>query len=190
MNQVPPWPVETEAPKKYENNLSLFLLLLVIPLLVWKDAFTAASNLMESDFIQKDASKAQFLIWLTLGILILMNLIIWMKLKGKPEYGRSEVITLFFTIFGTYIIWSYLVTGMFMGNFRNEQPLYLLNLLLFWGLMGKSVSPFHENNARERFPEDRWALYFGVVILVILLLPVLSVVLYEGFPKANLRFPL
>lgn len=184
------WPVETEAPKKYENNLSLFLLLLVIPLLVWKDAFTAASNLMESDFIQKDASKAQFLIWLTLGILILMNLIIWMKLKGKPEYGRSEVITLFFTIFGTYIIWSYLVTGMFMGNFRNEQPLYLLNLLIFWGLMGKSVSPFHKNNARERFPEDRWALYFGVVILVILLLPILSVVLYEGFPKANLRFPL
>jgi hypothetical protein len=184
------WPVDKEAPKKYENHLSLFLLLLIIPLLVWKDAFTAASNLMESNFIQNDALRAQLLIWLTLGILILMNLIIWMKLKGKPEYGRSEVVTLFFAIFGTYITWSYLVSGMFMGNFRNEQPLYLINLLLFWGLMGKSVSPFHENHDREHFPQDRWTLYFGVVILVILMLPVLSVALYGGFPKANLRFPI
>jgi len=184
------WPVDKESPKKYENNLSWFLILMVIPLLVWKDAFTAASNLMESSFIQNDPSKAQFLIWLTLGMLILVNLIIWMKLKGKPVFGRHEVATLFFLIFGTYITWSYLVSGLFMGNFRNEQPLYLLNLLLFWGLMGKSVSPFDENHAREQFPKDRWALYFGVVILVILLLPVLSILLYGGFPKANLRFPL
>jgi len=184
------WPVEKEVPKRYETNFSWFLILLVIPLLVWKDAFTAASNLMESSFIQNDASKAQFLIWLTLGTLLLINLIIWQKLKGKPVYGRSELITLFFSVFGTYMLWSYLVSGLFMGNFRNEQPLYLLNLLLFWGLMGKSPSPFDENHARERFPRDRWALYFGIVILVILLLPVLSVALYGGFPKANLRFPI
>lgn len=184
------WPEDKEAPKKYENNLSLLMILVVIPLLVWKDAFTAASNLMESNFIQNDASKAQFLIWLTLFILILTNLVIRMKLKGKLYYGKNEVMTLFFAIFSTYIIWSYLVTGLFMGNFRNEQPLYLLNLLVFWWLIGKSTSPFKENHSSESFPKDRWAAYFGVVIFVILLLPLISMWINNGLLRANLRFPI
>jgi hypothetical protein len=184
------WPVENEAPKKYENSLSLLLILLVIPLLVWKDAFTSASNLMESSFIQNDASKAQLLTWLTLFILIAMNLAVRLKLKGKLSYGRNELIALFFAVFGTYLLWSYLVTGMFMGNFRNEQLLYLLNLLVFWGLIRKSTSPFNEHHARERFPKDHWGAYFSIVILVIFLLPLIALMINPGLPHANLRFPI
>jgi hypothetical protein len=184
------WPVEKEGPKKYENNLSLFLILLVIPLLVWKDAFTAASNLLESNFIQNDPSKAQFLVWLTLFILVAMNLMVRLNLKGKPSFGRDELLTLFFSVFGTYILWSYLVTGMFMGNFRNEQPLYLINLLVFWWLIGKSASPFKEHPASDSYLKDHWVGYFGVVIFVVLLLPLISMMIHDGLPHTNLRFPI
>jgi hypothetical protein len=184
------WPSDNEAPKRYENNLSLFLILMVIPLLVWKDAFTSASNLIESNFIQNDASKAQFLAWLTLFILIIMNLIIRLKLKGKLIYGRNEVMTLFVTVFSTYILWSYLVTGLFMGNFRNEQPLYVLNLIVFWILIRKSESPFHGQHTRELFPKDRWWTYFGLIIATIILLVLLSMMINGGLLKGNLRFPI
>ncbi|HWR99224.1 MAG TPA: hypothetical protein VN249_01350, partial [Prolixibacteraceae bacterium] len=183
------WPVENEAPKKYENRLSLWLILLIIPLLVWKDAFNV-TQLLTLKFVQEDTSRAWFIMLLTLFILVLMVLIVWLKLRGKMSYGRSEVMTLFLTIFTTYIVWSYLVTGIFMGVVRWEQPLYVLNLLLFWWLAGKAESPFHKNHARELFPKDKWALYFGVVILIVFLLPIISLMVNGGFPNANQRFPI
>ncbi len=183
------WPSENETPKKYENRLSFWLILLVIPLLVWKDAFTS-SELLKSSFIQNDASKAMFITVLTLIILALMIIISWIKLKGKLSYGRTEVMALFFSIFTTYIAWSYLVTGLFMGVVRWEQPLYFLNLILFWWLMGKTTSPFNDNHTRELYPKDRWLLYFGAVILIIFLLPIISLMINGGFPNANQRFPI
>lgn len=183
------WPSENEAPKKYENRLSFCLILLIIPLLVWKGAFTTG-ELLKSNFIQNDAAKALFITLLTLFILIMIIIISWFKLKGKLSYGRNEAMTLFFAIFCTYIAWSYLVTGLFMGGFRSEQPLYVLNLILFWWLMGKTESPFNEKHTRELFPKDRWALYFGVVILIIFLLPIISLMVNGGFPNANQRFPM
>lgn len=183
------WPTETEPPKKYENGFSLMVILLIVPLLVWKDAFTFG-ELIKSNFIQNDASKVQFLTLLTLAILAIINLVVRMNLKGKPAFGRGEVMTLFLSLFLTYIIWSYLVTGMFMGNFRSEQPLYLLNLLVFWWLIRKWESPFGDSYEIKIFRKDRWWLYFAIVIVVILLLPLFSQMMHGGTPKANLRFPL
>jgi hypothetical protein len=97
---------------------------------------------------------------------------------------------LFFSVFTVYIILSYLVTGIFMGNFRSEQPLYVLNLLAFWFLIRKSVSPFRDENAEIHAPKDRWALYFGLTLVVIILLPLMVQLMHGGVPNANIRFPL
>jgi hypothetical protein len=183
------WPSETEAPRRYENVLSLLLILVIIPLLVWKDAFRM-SEIIKSNFLQNDTSKALFLSLLTLIILGIMNLIVRLNLKGKELFGRKEAMVLFFSVFTVYIILSYLVTGIFMGNFRSEQPLYVLNLLAFWFLIRKSVSPFRDENAELPAPKDRWALYFGLTLLVISLLPLMVQIMHGGVPNANIRFPL
>ena len=183
------WPAEFETPKRYGNILSLILILLIVPLLVWKDAFTTG-ELMKSGFIHNDASKAQFLLLLTLLILAVMNMVVRLNLNGKLSFGRREAWILFLPLFCTYIVWSYLVTGLFMGNFRSEQPLYLLNLLLFWILIRKSESPFHPYSAPENEPKDRWIRYFGVVVTLILLLPLLTQMIHGGIPNTHLRFPI
>jgi len=183
------WPSEADAPKKYENNLSLMIILLIVPLLVWKEAFLL-SDLMKSNFIQNYASKALFLMLLTITILVVMNLIVRLKLIGKTSYGRSEVMTLFLVLFSTYIVWSYLITGLFMGNFRSEQPLYVLNLIAFLILIRKSKSPFKGILVRKFYPKDRWALYFGLTLAIILLLPLISQLIHGGIPNANMRFPI
>ena len=118
-----------------------------------------------------------------------MNLVIRLKLKGKQAFGPEDVMTLFVTVFGTYILWSYLVTGLFMGNFRAEQPLYVLNLLAFWLLLRKSESPFHDKHTGVHFPKDRWAPYFGLVIAAILLLSVVSLMMHGPLQGAQVRFP-
>ena len=183
------WPSENEAPKKYENGLSWFFIMLVVPLFVWKSAFQV-SDLMKSSFIQNDESKALFLSLLTFFLLALMNLIVWLKLKGKNSFGPHEVMTLFLSVFCTYIIWSYLVTGIFMGVVRYEQPLYVLNLALFLFLIRKAVSPFHETIAKDFYPKDRWARYFIWLIAGIILLSLILQIMHSGLPGANLRFPL
>ncbi len=182
------WPTENEAPKKYENNLSLFLILLVVPLLVWKDAFQV-NHLMKSSFIQNEESKALFLSILTLVILAVMNFLVRWQLRRKLLFESKDLMTLFLSLFCTYIIWSYLITGMFMGNFRNEQPLYILNLLLFLFLIKKSVSPFQNTTQKDFFPKDRWALYFFLIIVGISILSLISSMIYGGIPGGNLRFP-
>ena len=183
------WPIENESPKRYTNMFSLLLILVIVPLLVWKDAFTTG-ELMKSNFIQNDASRAGLLTMLTLLILALINLGVRMNLKGKLSFGRNEVMTLFLSIFSTYILWSYLVTGLFMGNFRTEQPLYVMNLLLFWILTRKAESPFQNAPVQGLLPKDRWSLYFVAMIAFILLLPLLSQMIHGGLPNAHLRFPI
>ncbi len=183
------WPVEKEAPGKYENALSLLFILLIVPLLVWKDAFMV-SHLVKSSFIQNDSSKAMFLSLITLGILLMINLVIPLLLKNKLNFGAREVMTLFLSLFCTYIIWSYLITGLFMGNFRSEQPLYVLNLLVFLLLIRKSVPPFSGMNASDSFPKDLWIRSLSRILAVIILLSLIAHLLYGGFPGANIRFPI
>ena len=182
------WPSETNAPKKYENSLSLMVILLIVPLLVWEGAFLV-SDLMKSNFIQNDASKALFLTLLTIAILVAMNLIVRLKLIGKSTYDRGEVMTLFLVLFSTYIVWSYLITGLLMGNFRSEQPLYVLNLIAFLVLVRKSKPHFQSRLVRKFYPKDRWALYFGLTLAIILLFPLISQLMHGGIPNANMRFP-
>ncbi len=183
------WPSDNEEPKKYVNNFSLLVILLIVPLLVWKDAFQV-SHLLKSSFIQNDESRALFLTIITLFILVLMNLVIKLKLNRKNSFGQQEVMTLFLSVFCTYIIWSYLVTGLFMGNFRTEQPLYVLNLLVFLLLIKKPESPFAVPYDRDLYPKDRWTIYFISTITVIVVLSLILHMVHPGFPNANLRFPL
>jgi hypothetical protein len=183
------WPSETEVPMRYENVLSLLLILVIVPLLVWKDAFRM-SELIKSNFLQNDTSKALFLSLLTLIILGVMNLIVRLNLRGKEPFGRKELMVLFLSVFSVYILWSYLVTGIFMGNFRSEQPLYVLNLIAFWALIRKSVSPFRDERAGITSPKDKWVLYFGLTIIVIFLLPLMVQIIHGGVPNANIRFPI
>ena len=181
------WPVDNEAPKKYENNLTLLLITAIVPLLVWKDAFRVP-DLLKSNFIQNQETTAFYLSMATLGILVLMNLIIRMKLKGKTGFGASELTVLFYSVFCTYILWSWLITGLFMGNFRSEQPLYILNLIVFWFLAKYSETPFNEKHSRDIFPKDRWALYFTLVIVAILIISLISGLMHDGLKGGNLRF--
>ncbi|MEI7829618.1 MAG: hypothetical protein WCI31_07600 [Prolixibacteraceae bacterium] len=183
------WPSETEAPRRYENVISLLIILVIIPLLVWKDAFRM-SEVIKSNFLQNDTSKALFLSLITLIILGIMNLIVRLNLKGKDLFERKEAMVLFFSVFSVYILWSYLVTGIFMGNFRSEQPLYVLNLIAFLYLIRKSASPFGDDRAEIPVPKDRWALYFGLTLVVIILLPLMVQLMHGGVPNANIRFPL
>lgn len=181
------WPVIKEAPKKYENSLSLILILLIIPLLVWKNAFQV-SELMKSKFIENQEGTALSLALLTLTILAAVNLIVRLKLKGIQHYSHNDLMTLFLAMFGTYIIWSYLITGIFMGVTRIEQPLYLLNLMLFLALFRKPIPPFSDPKWQENQTQNRWTLYFSLTIAGIILLSLITS-LYGGFPNANMRFP-
>ena len=183
------WPKKYEPAGKNENVLSLLLILLIIPLLVWKDAFRV-SELMKSSFIQNDTSRAMFLAILTLIILAALNLIVGLKLKGKERFGQQELLILFLSLFCTYILWSYLVTGIFMGVVRYEQPLYVLNVLIFLPLYLKSVTPFHQSHSRDLFPKDRWAYYFFTIIAAIILLSLVLQAIPEKLPGANIRFPM
>ena len=181
------WPADNERPSKNVNRLSLLLILVIVPLLVWKDAFLV-SDLMKSNFMQNDSSRALFVSLLTLAILGILNLTVRIRLGAKQDFGKKDVLTLFLSVLITYIIWSYLITGLFMGNFRSEQPLYTLNLIVFVLLYNLPESPFAKGSAQNKIPKDRWTIYFISVVLCICILSMILHLTPVGMLKANLRF--
>ncbi|MCE1197394.1 MAG: hypothetical protein LWW85_00370 [Marinilabiliales bacterium] len=176
------WPIDTEKPDKTRNALSLAVIGLIIPFFVWKDAFTLQETL-KSPFLHNDTSVAWMLAIGTLLMLGLAYFIIRKKLGKDETPGTQQAGTLFITMMLLYIFWSYLITGLFMGNFRSEQPLYLVNLIAFLFLFTKLEQPFSIKTT-----SDNWYLRFFLVILVILTFSVITLMIHGGNPALHPRF--
>ncbi len=49
---------------------------------------------------------------------------------------------------------------------------------------------FRDEHAGIAAPKDKWALYFGLTIIVIILLPRMVQLMHGSVPNANIRFPI
>lgn len=183
------WSSEVNVPSKNENYVSLSILLMVIPLIVWKESFFF-QKIIKSPFVENNESVAFFLSFISLFILVIANIFLWWKLKKESTYGLKELQSFFLTVFITYILWSYFVTGIFMGVKRFEQPLYLVNLVFFLILLRYRSTHFPWADTLENRAKDRWGLFLLVTLAILIALSFFSINMHDAFPGAHERFPL
>ena len=169
----------------------VFGLMTLIPFIVWQQTF------WDNDVvaIYKNAVPENPEYWAELGIglgflgfLICMvsGFIISKKWSATTDTQQRYALIKWsgIILFGTYVIYTFLITGSYLSLYRPEQFLYVLNFAVILALMPYCnwefiLVPF----------QPKKALYlFIAVIALLLVLSALAISTHDGLPHAKGRF--
>lgn len=180
------WAVEKEAePKK--QAFPIFMLLLIIPFVMWQQNFEweriqeTYVKLIPTD----DPNVYAWVQWGSLG-LIACAAIYWIRrlLSQLQPNTYATTWTFFFSMWGVYIILSYLITGAFISVYRPEQYLYSVNFVLVFALLSKASPTFNP----EEISFGNWGKRFLLVLLFIGLLAFILPQSHGELKGAHKRF--
>lgn len=182
------WPVEEDVkPKKWANRASFFIVVILIPLIVYRE------SLGYEHFMTRlgDISNLEFTATLSTSIVAivmsLLSAILFWKLKDGG-YTKKDVSLFLFSYLGVYIFVSYAITGLFAGNSALNHHLYILNIILIFVLVKKQkhlifIPVTNQVNSKK------WLLYFLLIILCIALLSFIAINTHGEIGGHN-RFPI
>ena len=133
------WEPERIPAKRRGYELALFFLVIFIPLIIWKESFTAKR--LTGIYAHFGMEQYQLLIRLiTLAVMLLLGGFYFRYFHRKNNLSTSFTTAtdavLFFRIhFLFYILLSLWITGAFFSTYRPEQYLYLINYAAIWWLL-------------------------------------------------------
>jgi len=184
------WPTSTNLPKKH-HYFGLLFLFVVVPFINFTEAFShkKLTRLAESlSLSYPDAFISNQRLWgvgIALGALALV-LLIWrssLSSKAKTQY-------IFFALALLYVIWSYLIKGVFLGKWgiAHSESTYI-PILISLGILSY-ISP--KSTASVDSPQEGKAIkiewLLAGLILGTLIFASVSIQLHEGLPGAHTRF--
>lgn len=173
------------TPEKKYNRTIPFILLLVIPAVVWKESF-GMERLTETygRLISDPAAIARNVQLLVLLTVPTMGLAFW-RIRQKTTWTARSNKALFFVYFGWYILLSWLITGAWLSGYRVEQYLYLANFLVIALLLRKTVPVFQQKSVTAR----KWTLYIIGTVLIVAVLAYIALHMHEPWERFNERYP-
>lgn len=182
------WPEKTESPKPWENRVSWFIVIVIIPLIVFKESLTYSSI---SERL-KSLPGSEGIVWLSsvvaillIGAVALFYFVKMEKLKFKLE--RKTIWMFFLLLFAAYVAESFIVTGLFFGNILSNHLLYLANIIVVVILLRTDRDPIIGN--QEPVLTLSLLVLFSVAILIIILLTVLLINVHGELNSFHNRFP-
>lgn len=183
------WPVEEEmTPKKWANRAAFFIVVILIPLIVYRESLGFEHFLKHLGNISNLEFTAALSTSIVAIVMILMSAILFWKLKDGA-YTKKEVSLFVFSYLGVYIFVSYAMKGMFAGNSELNHHLYILNLILIFVLVKKQKHLIFLP-VTNSINSKKWLLYFLLVILIIALLSYIAINTHGEMGGAHNRFPI
>lgn len=181
------WPVEDIKPKKWVNQGALFLVVVFIPLIVYRE------SLAHEHFMSRlgEISELQFIatvstIVVAIVLLIMVGLLIY-KLKDE-KYKKKDVVFFFLTYLIVYIFISYAITGLFAGNMSLNHHLYLFNVILVFVLMSKNYEAVFKT-VSDNVDTKKWFYFLLIIVLFIAILSFIAINIHGEVGGAHNRFP-
>ena len=175
------WPEEKATSQFTTSNLTIPLigLLLLVPFFVWQQSFIMKDF---SDTLGAFVSQPQT--WMTAVQLIalftfLSLAIYWIKLlSGKKglqnqQISCKEISMVFKSYFGTYILFTILITGSFLSFYRVEQFLYIVNFIIILILIPKYKPSILDRPAKSK----TWR---NALLLILVFLAILTLILINS----------
>ncbi len=181
------WPMEDVAPEKWVNKTSMFLAIVLIPLIVFRESLTFDSFMKRLGEIPNLESVATISTWFVVLIMIAMVLTIYWKLKDKA-YNKRDVMLAFFFMLIVYTLVSYSITGMFGGKFAFNHHLYVVNIVVIF-ILTKMNFPAVFDVLTKKVTTSRWLVYVVVIVVVLALLAVISININPVIGGGHNRFP-
>ncbi len=182
------WPVSSEEPKRWENRAAYLLLIIFIPLVIFRENFQIDTIVKRLGEIQYPENVAMLSNLSALVVLIVVPIAGWLKVeKSKFSFDRTDVWFIFVVFFSMYIVSSYVVSGAFAGRFHFNHHLYIINLIVILLLLRKHLTSFSDDQVSQTNFKI-WSQYLVVVIVVIVLLSIISISIHGEMSGAHDRF--
>ena len=184
------WPKSAELPVKHKY-FGLLFLFVVVPFINFTEAFSHRKLIRLAESLSlsyTDAFISHQRLWgigIALGAIALV-LLIW---RGSLQSQTKTQYT-FFALATLYVIWSYLIKGVFLGKWgiAHSESTYI-PILLFLGILSFVSS---KTTASEVATQEQKAIkvewLLAGLILGTLIFAWVSVQLHEGLPGAHTRF--
>ncbi len=181
------WPKEIPRPKKWENWSALLIVVLFIPLIVYRESLTyghIARRLESLPNIESIASTSTLMVLLAL---LAMVITIFWKFK-KEEFTQKDVLVTFFTMLIAYAFMSYAVKGIFGGEMHLNHHLYVLNIIFIFALLRFRSLQFSFGEI-DKIDHKKWLVYLIVVLLAIAILALIAINVHGDLGDRD-RFPM
>lgn len=182
------WPVDETKPKVWVNRCALFFVLVCIPLIIYRETLSYSYFLKRLGDIPNLESVAFASTLFVAIVLVLMAIGLFWKLKNT-DYSKKDVMLFFFVYLATYILISYVVTGLFAGAMSVNHHLYVVNMILIFVLLrnGK-YDVFGE--VSENINTKKLFLYFIAILVCIVLFSLIAVNIHGELSGSHNRFPM
>ncbi len=181
------WPIEEKKPKKWVNRAALFIVLVLIPVIVYRESLTYEHFFKRLGDISNLEFVASLSTTLVAIILILMSVILFWKLKDG-NYKKKDVVLFFFVYLSVYIFVSYAVTGLFAGNMELNHHLYVLNIMLIFILL-RLDNPAMFETVSNQVNSKKWFAYFIMILIFIAVLSIIAINTHGELGGSHNRFP-
>lgn len=181
------WPIdEEERPKTWVNRWALFMLLVFIPLIVYRESLTYGHFLRRLGEIPNLEQVASMSTIFTAAVLVLMAVFVFYKFKDNV-FTKNGVSLFLFVYLGIYALMSYLVTGLFAGKTGLNHHLYLLNIVLIFILSRKEVMEW-PSKTTDSLIVKKWFVYLLLILSLLAVLSLITISSHGELPGSHNRF--
>lgn len=181
------WPVDESLPKKWANRTALIFIVVLIPVIVYRESLVYEYFLKRLGEILNLDSVAFISTTVVAVVLVLMSVFLFWKLKDG-KYKKKDLMLFFFVYLAVYIFISYAVTGLFAGSTELNHHLYILNIVLIFILLRKEKSAIFEI-VSDKVDSKKWVIILIMILIFIALLALVAINTHGELGGAHNRFP-
>ena len=181
------WPVDETLPKKWVNRTALFFIVVLIPIIVYRESLAYEYFIKRLGEILNLDSVAFISTTIVAVVLILMLVFLFWKLKDG-NYKKKDLVLFFFVYLSVYIFISYAVTGLFAGRTELNHHLYILNIVLIFILLRKEKSAMFEIIS-DKVDSKKWFIILIMILIFIAFLAFVAINTHGELGGAHNRFP-
>ncbi len=184
------WP-ETEINiRRWEKQAAFILVIILVPLIVFRESMTIPDIAKRLASLPNVESVANISSWTAAIILCAGIVTAWFgREKLFSGTGKNTAKYLFAGFFATYIIFSYLLTGVLGGMFHLNHHLYIVNYIVVFILLNTVKQPLTGIKECEMNYRNYRLIFFGILV-IIAILAFVSITINPGIGGAHNRFEL
>jgi uncharacterized membrane protein len=184
------WPENVNTPKPWENRIALFFVFVFIPLIIFRESLQYNLLVERVKEVVNPERVARLSNVFVTTLLVVLCVMVWYRVEKKRfSFDRKFIRFVFVAYFITYIILSFVVSGLFAGNVPLNHWLYLVNFIMVLLLLELQKPVLFSNTA----PEKNNKHFIGIpvfILIVLVLLTFIAIGIHGEMYGAHDRFPL
>src|SRR5690606_16748454 len=178
--------------KKSRILLSLLLLTVFIPFIVWEQSFGGdklSRSLASIGYEGEGRALISSLQWLAVLLIAVAAAYLFRRLYSQQpnslvSVSHQDVFSMFVIVSGVYTLYSIMITLAFMSTYRIEQYLYVVNYAVIYLYIGKIEPTWAYRGLQMR----KWSVLMVMILIALAVMTWVAINSHGEMPGAHRRF--